>query len=215
MNEKVLNLDAEKQRLLAGIANLSYNVDGLEPSEVKWCVTLDQMRNIVTAVTKPYLDDLLSVYHRINEHNGSMDWYVWIPSDSKHITSNELRNDQSAIKRSMTKYDNQIKEFMDKYAIEKKLIPSRRIPGARDAKGVHINLEKICATFFDEAGVQYGKIVGNEYRRKSRIETTCVYRDEGRGSNRPGKLMYIEVAKMATQNKFASQDYQPARSFNA
>lgn len=215
MNEKVLNLDAEKQRLLAGIANLSYNADGLEPTEVKWCVTLDQMRKIVTLVTKPYLDDLLSVYHKINERNGSMDWYVWIPSDSKHITSNELRNDQSAIKRSMTKFDGQIKEFMDKYAIEKKMIPSRRIPGARDAKGVHINLEKICATFFDEAGVQYGKIVGNEFRRKSRVETTSVYGKDRDRSGGPGKLLYIEVVKKASHNRFASEDYQPARSFNA
>ena len=113
-----LNLDEQKQKMLARAGALPYTIHGYQSVSAEWDLTIDQIQEIITKITRGYLDDLQTVTIEVDHRRGALYAYVWIPKDSKNITDNSLKGGNSSVNRSMTQFSKQIREFMDKFCLK-------------------------------------------------------------------------------------------------
>lgn len=209
-NENTRNEASDVARLKA-VGSLSFSQSGYAPSKTEWELTPDQVIDIVKKQSKAFIDDVDQVTLDVNYHNGRISAFVWIPKNSRHVCNNELRNSNSAINRSMTRYSKEIKEFMDKFCFENE----KRIISADEGVplvGVRVAIERFMKIEFDENGIQYAERYGTKNQRKSIITLTGYYAkgDEGRF----GKLQYIVVSKRL-KTRFSGYNPKPKRSYNA
>lgn len=205
------NLTAEQQELLMKIASTSYSVSGYPPVSSTWKLTEDQIRSIIKKHTKAWLDDVSDVTLDINHKTGMIYAYVWIPKNSKHITDNELNTGNSAINRTMLKYSNQMKEFMEKFCAKDRrrvFSEERNLPLA----GVEVMIEAFMKIEFDENGFEYGRQFGEMNKKKTQLALQCNYAKDDDG--RFGKLLYVRVDK-SVKSSFNNLSPKPKKSFNA
>lgn len=207
-----LNLDEQKQKMLARAGALPYTLHGYQSVSAEWDLTIDQIQEIITKITRGYLDDLQTVTIEVDHRRGALYAYVWIPKDSKNITDNSLKGGNSSVNRSMTQFSKQIREFMDKFCLKEN---KRLLPAGNDntVKGIEVAIERFMKVEFDENGFEYGKLIGQNFKRKTKL-TLVPHFVDGDGDQRFGKLQYLEVSKRVKTN-FDTKNPKPRRSFNA
>lgn len=206
-----VNLDEQKIKMLCRIGALSYAVHGYQAVSSEWDLTVDQIKEIILKITKGYIDDVQTATVEIDHRRGALYAYVWIPKDSKNITDNSLKSGNSSVNRSMTQFSKNIKEFMDKFCLKenKRLLPAND----NSLKGIEVAIERFMRVEFDENGFEYGKLIGQNYKRKAKL-TLVPHFVDGDGDQRFGKLQYLEVSKRVNTSA-AARDPKPRKSFNA
>lgn len=207
-----LNLDEQKQKMLARLGALPYTLHGYQSVSAEWDLTIDQIQEIITKITKGYLEDLQTVTIEIDHRRGALYAYVWIPKDSKNITDNTLKSGNSSVSRSMISFSKNIREFMDKFCLKEN---KRLLPAGNDntVKGIEVAIERFMKVEFDETGFEYGKQISQGFKRKTKL-TLIPHFVDGDGDQRFGKLQYLEVSKRVKTN-FDTKNPRPRRSFNA
>lgn len=210
MSETKKILTDEAQEQLVKIAPTAYSCSGFPPNSSEWEFTVDQVRQIIKTHAKTFLSDVADATVEANHDTGSIYGYVWIPKNSKNVCDNELNTQNSAINRTMTKYSKELNEFMDKFCAKNR----RRVVAAQDDPlvGIEIRIDEIMKLELDEQGISYGKVFGDEYKKKTKI--TCYGEFAKADTKRFGKLCIIHVKKsMRTSYKFSSP--KPRKSYNA
>lgn len=209
-NEKK-TLTEEMQKRLVKTSATNFSVHGYVPNATEWKLTPDQIRDIIKTHASATLDDIADVTLEINHKSGAISAFVWIPRDSKHLVNNELKNSNSAIKRSLTRYSQQLKEFIDKFCEkdDKRLYQEE---GGLNIVGIRVRVDIFMKLEFDESGNQYAKVFGDENRKKTFITLTSNYSRAEDG--RFGKLNYIQVKK-ELKNRYSSTTPRPRRSYNS
>lgn len=209
-NQQV-TLDKQKIKMLSRLGALPYSLHGYQAVGTEWDLTIDQIKEIITRISKGYIDDLQTVTVEVDHRRGALYAYVWIPKDSKNITDNSLKRGNSSVSRSMMQLSDSIKEFMDKFCLKE----NRRLLPANDnsLKGIEVAIERFMKVEFDENGFEYAKQIGQEYKRKTRLLLVPHFVD-GDGDQRFGKLQYLEVSKRVNTN-FDARNPKPRKSFNA
>lgn len=210
MSETKINLTPELQEQLVKIAPTAYSCSGFPPASSKWEFTVDQVRQIIKKHAKTYLNDVADATVEANHDTGSIYGYVWLPKKSKNVCDNELNTQSAAINRTMTKYSKELNEFMDKFCAKNR----KRVVAAQDDPlvGIEIKIDEIMKLELDEQGIQYGKLFGDPYKKKTRI--TCYGEFTKADTKRYGKLCLIHVEKaMRSSYKFSTP--KPRKSYNA
>jgi hypothetical protein len=203
-------LSPDVQRLLSRIGCTGYTLHGYQPSAGEWRLTIDQIRDIVLTISKGFVEDIEKVTIETDHRQGKLYGYVWLPTRSSHITNNELNNGNSAIRKTMVKYSQPLKEYIDKFGTKgnKRLIPAE---DTNEYRGIAVEISKFLRMEFDENAFNYGKVVGDKYKRKTTVKLKCKF---GRGDDgRFGKLQYVEVRK-EIKGEYVDKVLRPKRSFN-
>lgn len=213
MNTTKLNLGEDTQNMLAQTGCTGYTLHGYAPVSSVFYFTIDQLKTIVDQNTRPYLDDLDSVSIQPNPRNGKISAYIWLPKNSHNLTNNELNASNSAIKKSLTIYSQQLKEYMDKfcYPDTKRLLPEE---SNKRVSGIEICLNNILNVELDVTGAGYGRRVGRDYAKKCTLKMHSVWHS---GERKYEKFRYLFVEKvLADSEKFNNtKDYRPKKSYNA
>lgn len=210
MSETKINLTPELQEQLVKTGNVAYSVSGYPPASSTWIFTVDQVRQIIKTHAKKFLNDVSDATVEANHDTGSIYGYVWIPKNSKHVCDNDLNTQQAAINKTMTKYSPQLKEFMDKFCANNR----KRVVAAEDDPlvGIEIRIDEIMKLELDVEGVQYGKLFGDAYKKKTKIK--CYGEFTKGDTHRYGKLCLINVEK-SQKTSYRSRDPRPRKSYNA
>lgn len=192
-----LNLEEDKQRMLARLGSISYNIGGFLPNATEWCLTLNQIKDIIFEISKAYLSDLYSVTVDDDYHDGGkLHGFAWLPADSENVTNKNLIREKAVVRRSTIVYSDALKEYMDKFAVGvgNKKYP-RLIPAVRNEgyKGIELDIQKFMRVEFDENSYEYGKLIGNNFKRKMKITLIPVYEKDR--NQRFGKFQYLKVRK--------------------
>lgn len=213
MNTQNLNLGEDTQKLLAETGCTAYSIHGYAPVAGVFYLTIDQLKSIVDKVTRSYLDDLDSVTIQPNPRDGRISAYIWLPKNSKNLTNNDLNNDNSAIKKSLTVYSPKLKEYMDKfcYPNSKRLLPEE---SNKKVSGIEICLNNILNVEFDVTGAGYSKQVGSKFSKRTVLKIHSVWYA---GERKYDRFRYLHVEKvLADSDKFnRTKDYRPKKSYNA
>lgn len=196
---------------LKATGSLSYSQSGYAPCKAEWELTPEQIIDIVKKQSKAFIDDIDTVTLDINNRNGFIAAFVWLPKNSRHICNNDLKSSNSAISRSMTRYSEDIKEFMSKFCYQNE----KRVISADEGVplvGIRVAIERFMRIEFDESGSQYAQKYGTKNQRKAELTLTSIF-DKG-DDGRFGKLQYIVVSKKL-KNRFSGYKPRPKKSFNA
>lgn len=209
--KQMVNLSSELQEQLVQMAPTSYSISGHPPVSSSWMYTPDAVCDIIRTHTLPLLKDLSDVTLEVNHKTGAVYAYVWLPNNSKNICDNELNSGHSAINRTMTKFSPALKEFMEKFCEKDK----RRIfreEGNLPLAGIEVRIDKFMEIELDVNGFQFGKLFGDAFKKKTKIDLICDFTkgDDGRY----GKLTYIRATK-SLRNRLRRATPKPRRSFNA
>ena len=203
--------DGSNVERLKATGSLTYSQSGYSPSKAEWELTADQIREIIKKQAKVYIEDIDTVTSDVNHRTGAVSAFVWLPKNSRHVCNNDLRSSNSAVNRSMTRYSNEIKEFMNKFCDES----DRRIVSADEGVplvGIRVAISRFMVLEFDESGTQYAEKYGTKNQRKAKISLTSYYSkgDDGRF----GQLQYTTVTKKL-KNRFTGYNPKPKKSYNA
>ena len=171
----------EDMNKLKATGALTYSMSSYAPCEAGWQLTKSQICDIIKNQTKAFLDDVQTVTLEINHKSGMISAFVWIPRNSRHICNNDLKGNNSAINRSMTRYSSEIKEYMKKFCLD----GDARIVQEEDGMplaGIRVAIDRFMKIEFDENGNQYAEKYGTKNQKKARIELTCNFKkgDDGR-----------------------------------
>lgn len=213
INGGQLSLSEDKQRMLAKAASTGYSVSGYLPVSSEWKLTESQIKDIIMKITKGYLDDAKAVSLMVDHRSGAIYAYVTIPANSKHITSHKLNNSDSAIKKTMKEFSPQMKEFMDKFCDKNN---KRLFPGERDNSmfGIQVEIPKFMRIEFDENGYEYGKLIGDRFKRRTKIKLYPNFLRPKDGVNgNYGAFNFMRVIKTIEGN-VDKDDWKPKRSYN-
>lgn len=182
---------------LAKIAQTAYSVSGYAPSLSEWQFTREQIEDIIRNHAKDYLNDVTDATVEISR-NGELFAYVWIPSNSPHITNSELNNANSAIKSTLRRYSPQMKEFMDKFCDKN----AKRLLSPEDGgsvRAIMVRIDKFMEVELDRNGYQFGKTFGDKYKRSLNIKMQAHYHKESNGTL--GRFKYLAVSKASRDNR--------------
>lgn len=211
-NNGQLNLTEEKQRMLAKAAATGYSISGYLPVSSEWKLTEAQIKDIIMRITRQYLDDAKTVTLMVDHRSGAIYAYVTIPANSKHVTSHKLNNSDSAIKRSMKEYSQQMKEFMNKFCEKNN---QRLLPGERNNSvlGIQVEIPKFMRIEFDENGYEYGKQIGDRFKRRTKIKLYPNFLRPKDGVNGNfGAFNFMRVIK-TIEGDVDKDDWRPKRSY--
>lgn len=209
MSEKI-NLTPESQEQLAKIAITGYSCNGYPPTTGEWDFTPEQIKQIVKSHTKTFISDVQDVTLEVNHNTGSIYCYVWLPNNSKHVCDTELTTNDAAVNKTLVKYSPQLNEYMDKFCAKnrKRIVGSEGTPQV----GIEVLIDRFMKLELDESGIQYGKLFGDAYRKKTKIKLIPEFTkgDDGRY----GKLCFIHVKKsLRTSYNYITP--RPKKSYNA
>ena len=209
-NERNL-LSPEKQEQLIGISGTAYSISGYPPTTSTWELTADQITSIIKNHTKAWLDDVKDVTLDYNPKTGSLHAYVWIPKRSKHICDTELKANDSAINRTMTKYSKEMKEYLEKFCAKdrRRLVSEEK---GMDLAGIEVLIENFMYIEFDINGYEYAKQFGDSYKKKTDMQLKVQYDRVKDG--RYEKFLYLTVEKKL-RSAFKTQTPKPKKSYNA
>lgn len=170
----------------------AFNSAGFAPVSSTYKLTEDQIKKEVLAVAKRYISDFKTATLEFNYKNGAVISFVWLNSNSEHLRDSSTMSEKSAIRKPITRYSKELKEFMDKFCLKdnRRIFPDERGSGV---VGIVVDLRKIFRILFDDEGFQYSKENGNPTRTKSFIKLTANYH---KGDNyRFGRFKYLEIEK--------------------
>lgn len=196
LQKKVADLQKQVDHL-AKIAGTAYSVSGYAPGLSEWQYTREQIEDIIRTHAKDYISDISDVTVEI-ERNGELSAYVWIPSNSSHITNTELNNPNSAINRTLKRYSPQMKEFMDKFCDKnaKRLLPS---DDNSPVCGIMVRIDKFMEIELDRNGYMFGKLFGEKYKKPMNITMQAHFNRESGGGF--GRFKYLSVSKASRSNR--------------
>lgn len=217
----------EQERCLARIGVLGYSVGNYLPQECTWELSKQDIIEIVTRVTRPYLKDIDSVTLGMKDDVIRIDGeketikipvaYIWLPSDSPNLVDSSLKNSDSAIKFDIQKYSKSLEEYAAKFCYDGKpnLIKSRNSRGGRRGRqktGLTVLIAKIFRIEFDERNIKYGKEFGEEFKRNTELKIDTRAVDLGKGDY---DIQMIHVTKSVKKKEITTNELRPTLSFNA
>jgi hypothetical protein len=94
---------------LTKLCSPAYSISGYMPTAATWKLTPEQVKTIVLNIVKRFLNDVQNVTLDVNHKSGAVNTLVWIPIDSKNLKDTSAMSDNSAIRRSLTRYSPELK----------------------------------------------------------------------------------------------------------
>lgn len=206
-----LNLNEEKQRCLARIGVLGYTLGNYLPQECTWRIGKRETIEIIARHSQPYLDDIVDITlygvkqsAMINNHKETVTLpavYIWLPKKSHNLVDQNLKNLDTAIPIPSNSPSEKLQEYAKKFGENGKLnlIGGKKVnydyenernmsQNLNDRVGFAVTLDRFLQMEFDSNNYEYGKMFGNEFKRKTDIRVVPEFRTKPNG--------LIEVEKL-------------------
>lgn len=219
------NMDEQQKKLfkfLKKIGATGYTLNGYRPIMSEWQIDKKTVIDIIYNTTKAWIEDVDSVSlglkfaknPKTGERFDMLVGYVWIPSNSRHLVDNSLKNSNSLVKQSIYEISPKLKEYLAKFSKDKNQKPfgAETRSGRKNAKvkGVEICPNRFLQVEFDERGYEYGKLFGEEFKEECNIQ--IIIPSEFRKSRDP---KYIIVQKsLRTRSAKTKEELVPSKSYN-
>lgn len=159
-NEKKENIEGLKK-----LSSIAYSLSGWLPSSVSWELTKEQYTGIILKFAKQFLgEEVRGVQIDPDRKNGMyiIRTYILLSKNSPHLFSNELNNPEYAVKKKVRKLSNELNEFMKRFCTQ----DMDQVIYDDSFNAIEIDAMRIIKLEMDEQGIEYGKIYGEEYKRK-------------------------------------------------
>jgi len=205
-------LTPEQANMLIKIGAMSYSASGYMPTDAGWTLTPEQIKSIVNKISRSFLSDISSVTIESNPKTGELYTYVWLNKDSKHLRDTTTMGDQCAIRKPITRFSKELKEFMDKFCDNNKKKPIGEDTNFH-VTGFEVRLERFFMIEFDSNGDKFGKEFGIQNKVSTKIKIVPMFARSRDAAF--GKLLSIKVTKFVNSGKFNQCEPKAKRSYNA
>lgn len=220
------NADDQRQKklftFLKKISATGYTLNGYRPIMSEWQIDKKTIIDIIYNTTKAWIEDVDSVSLSIEtdrdqksgERYDRLVGYVWIPSNSRHLVDNSLKESNSLVKQSIYEISPKLKEYLAKFSKDKNQKPfgAETRSGRKNnrVKGVEIYPNRFLQVEFDEKGYEYGKIFGQEFKEECEIK---IYIPPEFRKSRDPKYVVVQK-KLKTRNAKSREELVPSKSYN-
>ena len=205
------SLTEQQAKRLLGSGAVTYTVSGRLPHTAVWDYTADDLKEIIAKQSAAWIKDIKFVTIQGDPKNGVLYAYIWIPKDSPNLCDKSLNQADYAIRRSIIRYSNELKEYMDKFG-NRNHMRTIRDDEKSEYVGIEVQIDKFMEIEMDRNCFQFGREFGNEFKKKLEYEMVPDYSKGADGKF--GKLNYLRVTKRLKTKK-VSEAPVAVKAFNS
>ncbi len=201
--------ETDKFSSFKNILPTAYNIAGLAPTASIFRLTSDQIKREVLAIARTFIPEFTDCTLEFNNKTGMVYTYLWLPNNSSHLRDTSTMDGNSAIKKPIFRYSNEIKEFMGKFCRK----DNQRTFNDENGMGkaaVEVEIIRFMQIIFDNDGSQYTKQFGG---RKIRTDISLTANFRKGDNNRFGAFTFLQIEKKV-QSELTQLEPKPKKSYS-
>jgi len=201
--------ETDKYANFRNILPTAFNIAGLAPTASVFRLTSDQIKREVLAVARTFIGEFTDCTLEFNNKTGAVYTYLWLPNNSTHLRDTSTMDGNSAIKKPIFRYSNDIKEFMAKFCRK----DNQRTFNDENGMGkaaIEVEIIRFMQIIFDNDGSQYNKQFGG---RKMRTDISLTANFRKGDNNKFGAFTFLQIEKKV-QSELTQLEPKPKKSYS-